>query len=59
MILFKTCIFIIQTIIRIKVISEIKDIRNELDTAQDVDNIGQITKLVIRNTRKLQEDGNV
>ena len=42
-----------------KVISEIKDIRNELDTAQDVDNIGQITKLVIRNTRKLQEDGNV
>ncbi|XP_071128650.1 G-protein coupled receptor GRL101-like [Mytilus edulis] len=48
-----------KTIIRIKVISEIKDIRNELDTAQDVDNIGQITKLVIRNTRKLQEDGNV
>ncbi|XP_076075227.1 uncharacterized protein LOC143046111 isoform X2 [Mytilus galloprovincialis] len=48
-----------ETIIRMKVISEIKDIRNELDTAQDVDNIGQITKLVIRNTRKLQEDGNV
>ncbi|VDI03838.1 relaxin family peptide receptor 2 [Mytilus galloprovincialis] len=48
-----------ETIIRMKVISEIKDIRNELDTAQDVDNIGQITKLVIKNTRKLQEDGNV
>ncbi|XP_052071162.1 uncharacterized protein LOC127709600 [Mytilus californianus] len=42
---------------RIKVISQIKNIRNELDTAQDVDNIGQITKLVLRNTRKLQEEG--
>ncbi|XP_063418183.1 uncharacterized protein LOC134700970 [Mytilus trossulus] len=46
-----------KTIERIKVISKIKNIRNELDTTQDVDNIGQITKLVIRNTRKLPEDG--
>ncbi|CAG2192076.1 unnamed protein product [Mytilus edulis] len=48
-----------KTIERIKVISEIKDIRNELDTAEDVDNIGQITKLVLRNTRKLPEDGHM
>ncbi|CAC5370001.1 unnamed protein product [Mytilus coruscus] len=46
-----------KTIERIKVISEIKDIRKELDTANDVDNIGQITKLVLRNTRKLPEKG--
>ncbi|CAC5369999.1 unnamed protein product [Mytilus coruscus] len=46
-----------KTIERIKVISEIKDIRNELDTTEDVDNIGQITKLVLRNTRQLQEEG--
>ncbi|VDH93935.1 Hypothetical predicted protein [Mytilus galloprovincialis] len=46
-----------KTIERIKVISEIKDIRNELDTFEDVPNIGQLTKLVLRNTRKLQEEG--
>ncbi|CAG2192079.1 unnamed protein product [Mytilus edulis] len=46
-----------KTIERVKVISEIKDIRNELDTTEDVENIGQITKLVLRNTRKLKEEG--
>lgn len=54
---FTLIIFLIQTIERVKVISEIKDIRNELDTTEDVEHIGQITKLILRNTRKLKQEG--